>query len=88
MVVNPSLVSREREASPLRAQMPRNSDTELSTTSFFFVILAHQGDIPEVEVNLEQSEHFHFHLNYENKKEKTGPLTTHRILWYSFVHPY
>ena len=48
MVVTPSLVLREREASPLKAQMPRNSATELSTTSFFGVILTGKGDIPEV----------------------------------------
>ena len=76
MVVTPSLVLREREASPLTAQMPRNSATELSTTSFFWIILAGKGDIQEVDAELERSEHFHFHLNYENKKEKTGPLTT------------
>ena len=31
-----------------RAQLPRNSATELSTTSFFGVILTGKGDIPEV----------------------------------------
>ena len=76
MVVTPSLVLREREASPLKAQMPRNSATELSTTSFFLFILAHKGDIIGVKVQLKQSKHFHFHLNYENGKEKRGPLTT------------
>ena len=77
MVVTPSLVSREREHSlPLRAQMLRNSATELSTTSFFLFILAHKGDIMGVNVQLEQSKHFHFHLNYENGKEKRSPLTT------------
>ena len=76
MVVTPSLVLREREASPLKAQMPRNSATELSTTSFFLFILAHKGDIMGVNVQLEQSKHFHFHLNYENGKEKRSPLTT------------
>ena len=76
MVVTPSLVLREREASPLKAQMPRNSATELSTTSFFLFILAHKGDIMGVNVQLEQSKHFHFHLNYENGKEKISPLTT------------
>ena len=45
---DPSLVSREREHSPLRAQMLRNSATELSTTSFFGVILTGKGDILEV----------------------------------------
>ena len=75
MVVTPSLVLREREASPLTAQMPRNSATELSTTSFFLFILAHKGDIMGVNVQLEQSKHFHFHLNYENGKEKRSPLT-------------
>ena len=75
MVVTPSLVLREREASPLKAQMPRNSATELSTTSFFLFILAHKGDIMGVNVQLEQSKHFHFHLNYENGKEKRSPLT-------------
>ena len=52
MVVTPSLVVREREASPLTAQMPRNSATELSTTSFFFIILTGKGDIEEVNVEL------------------------------------
>ena len=66
MVVIPSLVLRESEASPLTAQTPRNSATELSTTSFFLIILAGKGDIPEVNVQLERSEHFHFHLKYEN----------------------
>ena len=75
MVVTPSLVLREREASPLTAQTPRNSATDLSTTSFFWIILAGKGDIQEVDAQLERSKHFHFHLNYENKKEKTGPLT-------------
>ena len=75
-MVTPPLVSRERVASPLTAHMPRNSATELSTTSFFWIILAGKGDIQEVDTELERSEHFHFHLNYENKKEKTGPLTT------------
>ena len=51
MVVTPSLVLREREASPLTAQMPRNSATELSTISFFWVILLGKGDIPEVKVH-------------------------------------
>ena len=78
MVVTPSLVLREREASPLKAQMPRNSATELSTTSFFLFILAHKGDIIGVKVQLKQSKHFHFHLNYENGKEKRGPLTTYQ----------
>ena len=76
MVETLSLVSREREASPLRAQMPRNLATELITTSLFLFILAHKGDIIEVDIQLEWSKHFHFHLNYENGKEKTGPLTT------------
>ena len=79
MVVTPSLVLREREASPLKAQMPRNSATELSTTSFFLFILAHKGDIMGVNVQLEQSKHFHFHLNYENGKEKRSPLTACKI---------
>ena len=79
MVVTPSLVLREREASPLKAQMPRNSATELSTTSFFLFILAHKGDIMGVNVQLEQSKHFHFHLNYENGKEKRSPLTTYDL---------
>ena len=75
MVVTPPLVSRERVASPLTAQMPRNSATELSTTSFFWIILAGKGDIQEVDAQLERSEHFHFHLNYENKKENpTGSI--------------
>ena len=53
VVVTPSsLVVREREASPLKAQMPRNSATELSTTSFFLIILAGKGDIPEVACQL------------------------------------
>ena len=68
MVVTPSLVLREREASPLTAQMPRNSATELSTTSFLGMILTGKGDIAEVDVQLEWSEHFHFHLNYEKMK--------------------
>ena len=75
-VVTPSWVVRERVACPFTAQMPRNSATELSTTSFFLFILAHKGDIIGVNVQLEQSKHFHFHLNYENRKEKRGPLTT------------
>ena len=75
-VVTPSWVVRERVACPFTAQMPRNSATELSTTSFFLFILAHKGDIIGVNVQLEQSKHFHFHLNYENGKEKRGPLTT------------
>ena len=79
MVVTPSLVLREREASPLKAQMPRNSATELSTTSFFLFILAHKGDIMGVNVQLEQSKHFHFHLNYENGKEKRSPLIQNYI---------
>ena len=54
MVVTPSLVLREREASPLKAQMPRNSATELSTTSFFWIILAGKGDIQEVDAELER----------------------------------
>ena len=74
--VTPSWVVRERVTCPFTAQMPRNSATELYTTSFFLIIFAGKGDIPEVDVQLERSEHFHFHLNYENKKEKTGPLTT------------
>ena len=65
MVVTPSLVLREREASPLTAQMPRNSATELSTTSFFRGILAGKGDIPEVNVKLE---HFHFSTESEEKE--------------------
>ena len=53
MVVTPSLVLREREASPLTAQTPINSATEFNTTSFFKVILAvaGKGDIPEVNVH-------------------------------------
>ena len=66
MVVTPSLVSREREHSPLRAQMPRNSATELSTTAFFGVILTGKGDIPEVVDQLKPLEDLHFHLNHEN----------------------
>ena len=53
MVVTPSLVVREREASPLTAQMPRNSATELSTTSFLCIIFKGKGDIAEVEDQLE-----------------------------------
>ena len=52
MVVTPSLVVKEREASPLAAQMPRNSATELSTTSFLGIILTGKGDIVEVDVEL------------------------------------
>ena len=70
MEVTPPLVSRERVASPLTAQMLRNSATELSTTSFFGIILAGKGDIQEVDAGLERSEHFHFHLKYENWKER------------------
>ena len=51
---------------------------ELIITSFFLFILAHKGDIIGVDVQLEWSKHFHFHLNYENGKEKRGPLTTWR----------
>ena len=75
-MVTPSWVVRERVACPFTAQMPRNSATELSTTSFFLFILARKGDIMGVNVQLEQSKHFHFHLNYENGKEKRSPLTT------------
>ena len=75
-VVTPSWVVRERVAFPFTAQMPRNSATELSTTSFFLIILAHKSDIIGVKVQLKQSKHFHFHLNYENGKEKRSPLTT------------
>ena len=53
MDVTPSLVVREREASPLTAQMPRNSATELSTTSFLCIIFTGKGDIAEVEDLLE-----------------------------------
>ena len=53
MVVTPSLVVREREASPLTAQMPRNSAIELSTTSFLCIIFTGKGDIAEVEDLLE-----------------------------------
>ena len=45
--------------------------------------LGHRGEhhlllfhIIEVDVQLEWSKHFPFHLNYENGKVKTGPLTT------------
>ena len=76
MVVTPSLVLREREASPLTAQMPRNSATELSTTSFLGIILTGKGDFAEVDVQLEWLDHFYFHLNYEKRKENTVPLTT------------
>ena len=65
MVVTPSLVLREREASPLTAQMPRNSATELSTTSFFRVILVGKGDIPEVKVQLG---HLHFSAESEERR--------------------
>ena len=74
-LVTLSVVLREREASPLDVQMPRNSTTELSITYFLWVILRGKGDIAEVDGQLEQSEHFQFHLKYENWKEKTGPLT-------------
>jgi len=65
-VVTPSWVVRERVAFPLTAQMPRNSATELSTTSFFLIILAGKGDIPEVVDQLKPLEDLHFHLNHEN----------------------
>ena len=60
MVVTPPMVLREREASPLTAQMPRNS--------FLRIILTGKGDIAEVNVQLEWLDHFHFHLNYEKMK--------------------
>ena len=53
MDVTPSLVVRERDASPLTAQMPRNSATELSTTSFLCIIFTGKGDIAEVADQLE-----------------------------------
>ena len=65
-VVTPSWVVRERVACPLTAQMPRNSATELSTTSFFLIILAGKGDISEVVDQLKLLEDLHFHLNHEN----------------------
>ena len=65
-VVTPSWVVRERVACPFTAQMPRNSATELSTTSFFLIILAGKGDIPEVVDQLKPLEDLHFHLNHEN----------------------
>ena len=73
-MVTPSFVLREREASPLTAQMPRNSATELSTTSFFRVILVGKGDIPEVKVQLE---HLHFSAESEERRwaEERGPLS-------------
>ena len=65
-MVTPSWVVRERVACPFTAQMPRNSATELSTTSFFLIILAGKGDIPEVVDQLKPLEDLHFHLNHEN----------------------
>jgi hypothetical protein len=65
IVVTPSFVLREREASPLTAQMPRNSATELSTTCFFGVILVGKGDIPEVNVQLV---HLHFSAESEERR--------------------
>ena len=64
--MTPSWVVRERVACPFTAQMPRNSATELSTTSFFLIILAGKGDIPEVVDQLKPLEDLHFHLNHEN----------------------
>ena len=41
---------------------------ELSHSSFLRIILTGQGDIAEVNVQLEWLDHFHFHLNYEKMK--------------------
>ena len=65
-VVTPSWVVRERVACPFTVQMARNSATELSTASFFLIILAGKGDIPEVVDQLKPLEDLHFHLNHEN----------------------
>ena len=83
-MVTPSFVLREREASPLTAQMPRNSATELSTTSFFLIILAGKGDIPEVVDQLKPLEDLHFHLNHENgngrERLEARPPLNHYII--------
>ena len=80
-VVTPSWVVRERVACPFTAQMPRNSATELSTTSFFLIILAGKGDIPEVVDQLKPLEDLHFHLNHENgngrERLETRPPPSH-----------
>ena len=47
-VVAPFTVLRVRVASPLTAQQPRNSATELFTSSFCFTIFVGKGDITEM----------------------------------------
>ena len=80
MVVTPSLDSRERVASPLTAQMPRNSATELSNTSFFWIILTGKGDIQEVDAELERSKHFHFIKHVEEELNVTAESDLEKTL--------
>ena len=81
MVVTPSTVERERLAFPPTAQQPRNSATELITTSLLLTIIAGKGDIPEVLDLLKWFDtHFSCHFSSELGKSwrglETGPLAS------------